>query len=146
MYSLSAHLLLKGHRHLFLSVLSNVGRQSQRENACSQHTLIKSTLTPWKCVDFLWIIGLFCCLLRSWLGHVGCRNWKLVGRSIRLFPRSNSLLLPHFLQAYETTLHAWEPQNRLKALFLVTMTMQVRQGRLELRWRKALCSYSCMQH
>lgn len=43
-------------KHLFLlSGLNSVGQEvvSQHENACSQHTLVKSSPTPWKSVDFL---------------------------------------------------------------------------------------------
>lgn len=66
------------------SVYNTVGQDSQQENACSQHTLVKPTLTPWKCVDFLKIMESLGCLLLSWLGHVGCEDWKLAGTSISL--------------------------------------------------------------
>lgn len=66
----------------------------------------------------------FALLTRTrWLWRLEtCWHKHLIG----LFPPSNLLFAPYFLQGYETTVHFWDTQHLLQALGFVIMIAQVK--------------------
>lgn len=66
----------------------------------------------------------FALLTRAcWLWRLEtCWHKHLIG----LFPPSNLLFAPYFLQGYETTVHFWAIQHLLQALGFVIMIVQVK--------------------